>query len=216
LAGLEPDWVEVGTHRTAVYTQLRPGRYVFEVMACNSEGQWNSPKATATLYVQPFWWQTLWFKAALALALAGTGTGTGLFLHRRRLRRELDAAQRRQERDHAEQLAATNVQLLARTKELEEAHASVRILRGLIPICSNCRKVRDDQGFWQKVEEYVMEHSEAKFTHGLCPDCLRRLYPDYAERILDTLDPRTKQSERKPAEGSEPPASPSSGQGLNP
>jgi PAS domain S-box-containing protein len=62
--------------------------------------------------------------------------------------------------------------------ELQEALAKIKTLRGLIPICAACKKIRDDQGYWQQVEVYVRDHSEAEFSHGLCPDCARRLYPD--------------------------------------
>ena len=63
-------------------------------------------------------------------------------------------------------------------KELREKVAEVRTLRGILPICSNCRKVRNDQGYWQRVELYVQTHSEARFSHGICPDCMRELYPE--------------------------------------
>jgi PAS domain S-box-containing protein len=62
--------------------------------------------------------------------------------------------------------------------ELQEALAKIKTLRGLIPICAACKKIRDDQGYWQQVEVYVRDHSEAEFSHGLCPDCAQRLYPD--------------------------------------
>ena len=65
--------------------------------------------------------------------------------------------------------------------QLREALRNVRTLRGLLPICANCKRIRDDQGYWRSVEAYVREHSEAEFTHGLCPDCLAKLYPEYAE-----------------------------------
>lgn len=58
-------------------------------------------------------------------------------------------------------------------KELTQALAEVRALSGLLPICSSCKKVRDDQGYWKQIEAYITEHSEATFTHGLCPDCAR-------------------------------------------
>jgi PAS domain S-box-containing protein len=61
--------------------------------------------------------------------------------------------------------------------ELQAALANVKTLRGLLPICANCKKVRDDEGYWRSVEEYVMEHSEAHFSHGICPDCMKKLYP---------------------------------------
>ncbi len=56
-------------------------------------------------------------------------------------------------------------------KELQEALAKIKTLSGLIPICAWCKKIRDDQGYWQAVEEYIQEHSKAEFTHGMCPEC---------------------------------------------
>jgi len=54
----------------------------------------------------------------------------------------------------------------------------VKLLSGLIPICASCRKIRDDQGYWTQIEAYIREHSEAEFSHGICPDCVKLLYPD--------------------------------------
>lgn len=65
--------------------------------------------------------------------------------------------------------------------ELREALAQVNRLSGLLPICANCKKIRDDSGYWQKVEVYIHEHSEAKFSHGICPECMKELYPEFAE-----------------------------------
>jgi PAS domain S-box-containing protein len=64
-------------------------------------------------------------------------------------------------------------------QELQEALDKVTTLSGLLPICSGCKKIRNDQGYWQQVEGYIMEHSSARFTHGLCPECVSRLYPDF-------------------------------------
>jgi tetratricopeptide (TPR) repeat protein len=63
--------------------------------------------------------------------------------------------------------------------ELEEALAQIRQLSGLLPICANCRKIRDDAGYWQDVAVYIRDHSEAKFSYGICPDCMKELYPEY-------------------------------------
>src|SRR6185503_10306114 len=68
-------------------------------------------------------------------------------------------------------------------EELQAALAKVKILSGLLPICASCKKIRDDGGYWQQVEVYISEHSEAEFTHGLCPDCLLKLYPDFYHEI---------------------------------
>jgi HAMP domain-containing protein len=62
--------------------------------------------------------------------------------------------------------------------ELERALADVRTLSGLLPICSNCKRIRDDQGYWKQVEVYVEAHSQAQFTHGICPECVKELYPE--------------------------------------
>jgi PAS domain S-box-containing protein len=63
-------------------------------------------------------------------------------------------------------------------KELKDALASVKTLSGLLPICASCRKIRDKEGRWQALELYIREHTEADFSHGICPECRRRLYPE--------------------------------------
>jgi len=68
--------------------------------------------------------------------------------------------------------------------ELVKAQANVKVLSGMLPICGSCKKIRNDHGFWDAIEKYITEHSEAMFTHGLCPDCVRKLYPDFADKIL--------------------------------
>jgi PAS domain S-box-containing protein len=62
--------------------------------------------------------------------------------------------------------------------QLQSAIEHIRTLKGIVPICSSCKKIRDDKGFWEQVDAYVTRHTEAQFSHGICPDCLRRLYPD--------------------------------------
>ncbi|MCX6120944.1 MAG: PAS domain S-box protein [Ignavibacteriales bacterium] len=64
-------------------------------------------------------------------------------------------------------------------KELQDAVADIKVLSGLVPICSNCKKIRDDKGYWTQLEGYIQAHSQAKFSHGVCPDCMVKLYPNY-------------------------------------
>lgn len=66
-------------------------------------------------------------------------------------------------------------------EELQAALAKVKALSGLLPICASCKKIRDNHGYWQQVEVYIRDHSEADFTHGLCPDCLSKIYPEFYE-----------------------------------
>jgi YesN/AraC family two-component response regulator len=61
--------------------------------------------------------------------------------------------------------------------ELQDALAKIKRLSGMLPICSSCKKIRDDKGYWQMIEAYISEHSEAEFTHGICPECMKKLYP---------------------------------------
>jgi CheY-like chemotaxis protein len=65
--------------------------------------------------------------------------------------------------------------------ELREALAHIKTLSGLLPICSGCKKIRDDKGYWSQVESYIASRSEATFTHSLCPDCVKKYFPDEEE-----------------------------------
>jgi CheY-like chemotaxis protein len=74
-------------------------------------------------------------------------------------------------------------QLLA---ENQKALAEIKTLRGILPICSSCKKIRDDEGYWTQIETYIQAHSQAEFTHSLCLDCAKKLYPDYADCLSKT------------------------------
>jgi hypothetical protein len=62
--------------------------------------------------------------------------------------------------------------------QLKQTIAKVNTLSGLLPICANCKKIRDDKGYWNRLEGYIQQHSEAEFTHGICPECIQELYPE--------------------------------------
>jgi hypothetical protein len=62
--------------------------------------------------------------------------------------------------------------------DLQDAIAKVNTLKGLLPICANCKKIRDDKGRWEQIESYISKHSEAELTHSICPGCAKKLYPD--------------------------------------
>ncbi len=122
--------------------------------------------------------------AHLALWLVGM---TGLVLGTRNLESHARARQRAE---------AERERLIA---ELQQALANVKTLRGLIPICASCKKIRDDQGYWTQLETYLTQHSDAEFSHSLCLDCMRKLYPDLAGEVEARLgDPKL--SRQEPAE----------------
>jgi PAS domain-containing protein len=68
-------------------------------------------------------------------------------------------------------------------KELQDALGRVQELRGLLPICASCKSIRDDKGYWTRLEAYLSAHSKAEFSHGICPECARKLYPEYCAHL---------------------------------
>lgn len=156
LAGYDHDWVDAGVRRTAYYTNLAPASYRFEAVAQTAGGPWGAPHTLFEIRVPPLFYQRKLFwivLAAVGLGLAGAFYGG-----------RLKAVQRRE----AE---------LAR--RVEEEMAKAKILRGLLPICASCKKIRDDKGYWNQIESFIHTHSEAEFSHGICPECMVRLYPEY-------------------------------------
>ena len=96
------------------------------------------------------------------------------------------------------QVQERTADLRKETERLQEALANVRTLSGLIPICAHCKKIRDDKGYWNQLELYIQQNSDALFSHGLCPDCVRQLYPEFAN--ADELVPPS------PPAGAPPPS----------
>ncbi len=75
----------------------------------------------------------------------------------------------------AKNLESENQRVIA---DLQQALGEIKVLRGIIPICSSCKKIRDDKGLWNQVEQYLKEHTDSEFSHGICPDCAARMYPE--------------------------------------
>ncbi|MBF0211076.1 MAG: hypothetical protein HQK68_09345 [Desulfamplus sp.] len=72
-----------------------------------------------------------------------------------------------------------NFEIEEKNRALEKAYSEIKTLSGIIPICMHCKEVRDDQGYWNRVEEYITKHSSAQFSHGICPDCMKKYYSEY-------------------------------------
>lgn len=72
------------------------------------------------------------------------------------------------------------IELDNKKRELEKALAEIKTLRGILPICANCKKIRDDEGYWNQIEVYIRDHSDAEFSHSICPECLRNHYPEFS------------------------------------
>lgn len=148
LEGAEGGWVDAGRERELTLAGPAPGSYDFLVEASNVQGIFLNQPTALRLEVKPGFYQSWRFSAILLLAPAALVFGfyrLRIYRHQRR-QRELD-------------------------RRIEEATAAIDILSGMLPICSSCHKVRDDGGYWEQVESYLSSHTEAQFTHGLCPDC---------------------------------------------
>ena len=82
-----------------------------------------------------------------------------------------------------ERILRLQAELAGRVKELELALTNVKLLQGLLPICCYCKRIRNDQNYWQQVDTYVADHSEAQFTHGICPECRDKIVKPELERL---------------------------------
>jgi hypothetical protein len=161
LEGFDREWVEAGGRRFAYYTNLPPGSYKFRVIACNNDGVWNETGDTFSFRLKPYFHQTVWFYLLCVLAVTLL---VGLVYELR-----------------VNQLKARERTLRQR---VAEEVAKVKVLHGLLPVCASCKKVRDDRGYWSQLETYLKEHSDTEITHGICPECMKKLYPDYADAVL--------------------------------
>lgn len=100
----------------------------------------------------------------------GLGAGADDFL-----RKPFEQAELRARLAVGERVLALQGRLAQRVRELEEALSQVKVLQGIIPICMYCKRVRNEREYWEKVEQYVAERSDARFSHGICPECVRRV-----------------------------------------
>ncbi|OGQ94537.1 MAG: hypothetical protein A2521_05035 [Deltaproteobacteria bacterium RIFOXYD12_FULL_57_12] len=91
-----------------------------------------------------------------------------------KLRQHLDTLEKKVE--------ARTVELTKTNQELHKSLSEIKTLSGLLPICASCKKIRDDQGYWQQIEKYIHQRTSAQFSHGICPECARNLYPEYFDK----------------------------------
>jgi ligand-binding sensor domain-containing protein len=157
LEGFDREWREAGTRRVAFYTNLPPGDYTFRVATISPDGTQTGREASYRFQLRPFFHQTgAFFGLCSLLAILVVGGAYAWRVRHLKTRQKVLAVR------------------------VEEALASLKMLRGLLPICAWCRKVRDDHGYWNQLEQYIRDHSEADFSHGICPDCYTKHFPGRA------------------------------------
>jgi ligand-binding sensor domain-containing protein len=161
----EKDWNFIGNRRYSHYARLPSGNYTFRVRGSNSDGNWNQDGASLRLKILPPFWETAWFRI-LAAVMAVSSI---ILVYQIRTR-----AIRMRSKDLEKYVEERTRDLEAANRELQDALNRVQTLSGLLPICASCKKIRDDQGYWHQVEEYIKDHSDVRFSHGLCPSCLKK------------------------------------------
>ncbi|MFH2049082.1 MAG: two-component regulator propeller domain-containing protein [bacterium] len=180
MEGFDKDWIYPGTRRYASYMNLPPGDYTFRVKASNNDNVWNEEGIAISIIVIPPFWQKLWFKiTVLIVGLVSLMVFYEARIHTiRRQQQKLQIQVAEKTRD----LRGKNDEIESKNRNLEKALKDIKTLSGLVPICANCKKIRNDDGYYEHVEKYVMDHSDAVFSHGICPDCMEKLYPQYAKK----------------------------------
>lgn len=153
LEGFDPEWRLAGKSNVAEYSRVPPGSYRFLLEKADQEGRWEANPAAAREVMVARRWPLQVAFAALLLTLAGIAAA---LWHRLRIR----WLERRK----------GELQL-----QVEAALAELAVLRGMLPICSACKRIRDDQGYWEEMESFFNSRSRLEFERGLCPDCDERL-----------------------------------------
>ncbi len=98
------------------------------------------------------------------------------------LAKPFDSGELRARVEVGRRLIEMQAALAGKIEELRRAFDQIKTLRGIVPICAGCKKIRDDKGYWDMVEVYVSNHTEAQFSHCICPDCMKRLYPEFMDK----------------------------------
>ena len=105
------------------------------------------------------------------------------------LAKPFDPGELRARIEVGQRLVEVQAVLATKIEELRLALDQIKTLRGIVPICAHCKRIRDDQGYWKQVEVYVKAHTEADFSHSICPECTKELYPDF---VSDEDDPASR------------------------
>ncbi len=167
LEGIDSDWHLTEGQREATYTRIPPGRYTFQLAAANSGGLWSETASSPVIALRPHFHETRTFYGLVTLVTLGAIWGGIRYRVRWHVARE---------------------RVLKR--HVDEALERIKVLKGLLPICAWCHKVRDDKGYYTELETYIREHSEADFSHGICPDCFAKRAAEFerdADRYREAL-----------------------------
>ena len=192
MEGFDKDWLFTDfSDRQAKYTNLDAGKYIFRVKASNSDGVWNEEGVSVDVLIKPSWRESGWFKflsiSAVLLIIHFFIKWKVNDVETKKKKLELKVFERTSElvkrTEELEQSREKEHELAEERElsiiELQNALTEIKTLKGILPICSHCKKIRDDKGYWNQLEAYIREHSDAEFSHSLCEECAKKYYPEY-------------------------------------
>ncbi|MDP8246321.1 MAG: two-component regulator propeller domain-containing protein [Candidatus Hinthialibacter antarcticus] len=166
------DWMAINNSQEILFADMSPGKRKLIIRGANADGTLGSYTKELTVTVLPPYWMTWQFRTLAVFAVCIL-----IYLgYKSRVRR----------------IAKHNEEL---KNEVEEQIARLKILSGLMPICSYCKKVRDDTGYWNQVEAYIQAHSQAEFSHGICPECMEEHFSEFSD--LKSKEQRNNDNEHK-------------------
>ncbi len=186
LEGYNNRWYSVNNRRVAYYTNLSPGEYTFKVIAANEDVVFNKNEACITFYLKPHFYQHPLFKffiMFISITLVGV-----IILSKIRNQKKRENYLEEQIKNRTLEIKVQNDkilgqnieiqskadQLMQNNMELKNALSEIKHLSGLLPICAWCKRIRDDEGYWNQMEKYISHRSEAEFSHGICPECKKK------------------------------------------
>ncbi|MBZ0265101.1 hypothetical protein K8I28_10565 [bacterium] len=139
-----------------------------------------------SIFASPFLWGYLYWQNSKKDVLIEARPVLAILQQVADIKLELSLAQQEIERRKEAELKLSNA-----IKELKVANSEVKTLQGFLPICANCKKIRNDQGYWQQLEQYISANSGATFSHGICPDCIESYYAEIRKHKKDISNPST-------------------------
>jgi len=166
LEGFDMDWYRAGRLRGGRYSGLPGGRYILRVKGSNNDGVWNHAGTSLEIIVASAWWKTGFFWGSVVVFIALSIISIYMLRVRAIKIRNLDLERGVKER----------------TRDLQQALNEIKTLKGIIPICSYCKNIRADDESWHLMEAYISRHSDAEFSHGICPNCVKKHYPDILKK----------------------------------
>lgn len=181
LQGFDKRWSYPTTKREATYTNLSPGEYTFMVKSTKTDGTMGDEniQSIKIVVLSPWWRKKSFITGVILVILLSLA-----LLIRYRIQR-LNTINRELEvrvKDRTKSLETANKDLAEQLMQIKNLQDNIKTLQNIIPICAHCKKIRNDEGYWEQVESYIEKTTLSTLTHGICPDCMKKYFPEVRNR----------------------------------